>query len=169
MSDRKVTIKNMTNGRIGFDVPDLRLSRTFDKKGATRTVDFDIMAEAIYDTGIEYMFKQGMLEIVGMQDKIDLGLEPEGAVEPQNIIILTDKQKERFMTVMPMMDFKAEIAKLPREQINAIIEYAIENEKFTMDKSDYLAKITGVNIVKAIELKRSVAEDKKDDAASNSL
>ena len=169
MSDRKVTIKNLTNGRIGFDVPDLKLSRTFDKKGATRTVDFDVMVEAIYDPGIEYMFRQGLLGIDNLQDKIDLGLEPEGVTAPQNIVILDDKQKERYMTVLPMRDFKENLASLPKEQIDALVDYAIEYEKFTMDKAEYLKDLTGINIVTAIQLKRSVAEDKKHDTASSNL
>jgi hypothetical protein len=169
MSDRKVTIKNLTNTRIGFDVPDLKLSRTFDKKGATRTVDFDIIQEAIYDPGIEYMFKQGLLGIDNLQDKIDLGLEPEGVTVPQNIIVLDDKQKERYMTVLPMRDFKENLASLPKEQIDALVDYAIEHEKFTMDKTEYLKELTGINIVTAIQLKRSVAEDKKHDTASSDL
>jgi hypothetical protein len=50
-----------------------------------------------------------------------------------------------------------------------LVDYAIEHEKFSMDKAEYLQKLTGINIVTAIQLKRSVAEDKKNDTASSDL
>ena len=62
------------------------------------TIDKDVLEEAMYDPGVEYMFKTGILYINEMEDKIALGLEPEGATKPENIIILTDDEKKEWMS-----------------------------------------------------------------------
>ena len=49
MENRKVIIENMTNSRVGIDIPELRLMRIWEKKGVKKPVDFDILKEAIYN------------------------------------------------------------------------------------------------------------------------
>ena len=75
MENRKVIIENMTNSRVGIDIPELRLMRVWEKKGVKKPVDFDVLKEAIYNEGVEYMFKTGILYIDDIDVKIELGLE----------------------------------------------------------------------------------------------
>ena len=75
MENRKVIIENMTNSRVGIDIPELRLMRIWEKKGVKKPVDFDVLKEAIYNEGVEYMFKTGILYIDDIDVKIELGLE----------------------------------------------------------------------------------------------
>lgn len=157
--EKVVKIKNESNGRVVINLPDLRLKRTWEKKNVTRLIPFEDLEQAIYDPGLEYMLKEGILSIEDMEVKVALGLEPEGAVEPQNIIILTDDQKKRFLTVLPMQEFRAEVAKLPYEQINNLVDYAIENEITNLDKCDYLKEKTGIDIIRAIQLNRQAKEE----------
>lgn len=156
--EKKIKVKNLVNGRVGITLPDLRLNVNWDRKGQTRMIDFDTLQEALYDYGTEYMFKEGMLGIDDMETKIALGLEPEGATEPQFIKVLDDDQMKRMMTVMPIFEFKKEIETVPREQILNLVDYAVQNEYSDIKKCDVLKEITGIDVISAIRLNR---EDKE--------
>ena len=156
--EKKIKVKNLVNGRVGITLPDLRLNVNWDRKGQTRMIDFDTLQEALYDYGTEYMFKEGMLGIDDMETKIALGLEPEGATEPQFIKVLDDDQMKRMMTVMPIFEFKKELEGVPREQVLNLVDYAIQNEYSDIKKCDVLKEITGIDVISAIRLNR---EDKE--------
>lgn len=158
MENKKVKVKSLVNGRLGIKLPDLRLNVRWDRKGQTRMIDFETLQEAMFDYGTEYMFKQGMLGIEDMETKIALGLEPEGATEPQLIKVLNDEQMKRMMTVMPIFEFKKEIETIPKEQILNLVDFAIQNEYSDIKKCDVLKGITGIDIISAIRLNR---EDKE--------
>lgn len=158
MENKKIKVKNLVNGRVGITLPDLRLNVNWDRKGQTRMIDFDTLQEALYDYGTEYMFKEGMLGIDDMEIKIALGLEPEGATEPQFIKVLDDDQMKRMMTVMPIFEFKKELETIPREQILNLVDYAVQNEYSDIKKCDVLKEITGIDVISAIRLNR---EDKE--------
>ena len=158
MENKKVKVTSLVNGMIGVKLPDLKLNLNWDRKGQVRLVDFDVLQEAMFDYGTEYMFKQGMLGIDDMEVKIALGLEPEGATEPQNIKILDDATMKRMMTVMPVYDFKEDIKTYPREQVLNLVDYAVENEYSDIKKCDILKEMTGIDIISAIRLNR---EDKE--------
>lgn len=157
--DKKVKIKNTTNGRIGINIPDLKLSRIWERKNVIKYIDFDDLEQALYDPGVEYMIRQGMLEIEDMEVKIALGLEEEGTTTPVNIIVLSEKEMERYLKVLPIVDFKKKIADLPKEQIYNLLDYAIEKEIIQLDKNDILKQITGTDVMEAIKLKRQAQEN----------
>ena len=143
--EMKVNIKNETLGRVGINLPDLKLKRVWEKKGVIRQITFDDLQQAFYEPGVEYMFREGMLSIDNMDVKKELGLEPEDAKEPVNVIILSDEQRKRFLTVMPMHEFRQEISKLSHEQINSLVDYAIANEIADLDKTEFLKEKTGID------------------------
>ena len=158
MENKKVKVKSLVNGRLGIKLPDLRLNVRWERKGQTRLIDFDTLQEAMFDYGTEYMFKQGMLGIEDMETKIALGLEPEGATEPQLIKVLSEEQMKRMMTVMPTFEFREEIKTVPREQVLNLVDYAVEHEYSDINKCDVLKEITGIDVISAIRLNR---EDKE--------
>lgn len=158
MENKRVKVKSLVNGKLAVVLPDLRLNVRWDRKGQTRMIDFEALQEAMFDYGTEYMFKQGMLGIDDMETKIALGLEPEGAAEPQLIKILNDEQMKRMMTVMPIFEFKEELKEIPKEQILNLVDFAVANEYSDINKCDVLKQITGIDIISAIRLNR---EDKE--------
>lgn len=159
MEERKVIVKSLINGIVGINVPDLLLKRTWEKKGAEKPINFNDLQQAIYDPGVEYMFTQGILGIDSLQDKIDLGLEPEDAKESVNIIVLTDAQKKRYMTVAPIYELEEIVKKLPREQLNDLVDYAIENEYTDVNRCEVLKKATQRDVLRAVQLNRQNKED----------
>ena len=156
--NKKVIIENKINSRVVIDVPSLNLRRIWESKGAKKPIDLEILEQAIYDPGVEYLFKEGILYIEDMDAKIQLGLEDEGATKPTNIVILSDLDKKKYLTVIKLDDFKKKIAKMNREQLLDLTDFAIQNECIDLDKCEFLKKETGIDIVKAIQLNRSAKE-----------
>ena len=108
----------------------------------------------MYEPGVEALFREGALGIDDMEVKIALGLEEEGTTEPTNIIALDDAQRERYLRVMPMVDFKQKVKELPQEQLIELANYAIEKEIADFPKSELLLKLTDIDILSAIKLNR---------------
>lgn len=155
---KKIKVTNNVNQYVTLVDHSLNFRMTFERKGVSRLIDFDILQQIIYNVGVEEIFKQGILIIEDMETKIALGLEPDGAKEPVNIIILTDAQKRRQLTIVPVEEFKKTIDKLSLEQKKELAYFAIENELIgNMEKIDYLQEKININILKAIQVKR---EDK---------
>ena len=152
--NKKVKVVSLVSQRVVLSVPDIRLRRVWERKGAVATIPFDQLEEAMYSPGVERLFTNGILGIDDMEVKIALGLEPEDAKQPVNIITLTDDQRKRYLTVMPLHEFKEEIKKLPIEQINELAAYAIEHEILDYDKSEIIQKYIDVDIMRAVKLNR---------------
>lgn len=162
MEKKVVMVKNTTNGRVGIDIPDLNFRRTWEKKNAIKPVDLEVLTQAIYDPGVEYLFKEGILYIDDMAVKIELGLEAPEAKAPEAIIILDDKQKTRYLTVAPLIEFKQMLGKLSYEQIHDLAQFAIDKEYTNFDKCEIIKKTIGIDIIKAIQLNRQNAEEVKE-------
>ena len=158
MENKQVLVENLSNGRVGINIPDLRLKRIWERKGVKKPIDFETLQQAIYDPGVEFMFKEGILYIDDMDVKIALGLEPEDAKEPENIIILSDQQKRRLLTVAPIQELKDMMNKISNEQKQSLVDFAIENELTNMDRCEILKQFTQVNVIRAVELNRKNKE-----------
>lgn len=154
MADEKVNIKSLVSHRVVLTVPDMRLKRVWEKKGTVRVIPFEQLQEALYSPGVEALFTEGILGIDDMKMKQRLGLEPEDATEPVNIIALDDAQMKRYLTVLPVHEFRDKIKELPTEQVNELIRYAIENEIANFEKAEILKGMTGIDIISAIKLNR---------------
>ena len=160
--ETKVKVKSLISSHVLLSVPELRLRREWEKKGAVKTIPFDQLEEAMYSPGVEALFTEGALGIDDMEVKIALGLEPPEAKEPVNIIILTDAQRERYLKNMPMVDFRQKVKELPQEQLIELAEYAIAHQIVDFDKSELLLKLTDIDIMGAIKLNRDNDEPVKE-------
>ena len=151
----KVKVVNLISSRVNISIPEMRLKRVWEKKGAVRTIPYEELEEAMYNPGVEALFREGILGIEDMKVKQRLGLEPEDAEEPVNIITLDDTQRKRYMTVMPLHEFKEKVQELPREQIMELARYAIDNEIANFDKSEIIKKIVDIDIIGSIQLNKA--------------
>ena len=152
MDNTKVKIINATNSTIGVKVPAASFQRDWLGNGAAVMVEKEKLEELMYDVGFKYMIENGMLYIEDMKVKQELGLEPENATTPVNIIVLNDNDKKRYMTVMPLKDFKVQVRKLNFEQLNLLVDYAIAHRYADFDKTKVLKEITGRDIIQTIRL-----------------
>lgn len=155
----KIIIVSNTNSRVGVDLPEIRFSRKWPAKGSKITVDKEIFEQMMYDAGTRYMFESGMLYTEDLEVKKLVGLEPEDAKEPVNIIILDDKQKNRYMSAMPINEFITNIKKLGYEELQNLADYAIEHELIgDLKKCDEIQKLIGKDIIAAIRLNKQDKE-----------
>ncbi len=158
MENKKINVRSTVDSTVGIDDPQLRFSRTWDRKGTVRQIEFDTLRELSYNVGVWNMLRTGILYIEDMEAKIALGLESEDAKEPTNVIVLTDAQKKRYMTVAPISELKAICAKLSRDELNNLADYCIENEIVDLDRCEYIKKLTGRDIYKTVQLNRQDKE-----------
>lgn len=159
MEKEMVTVISTVNGVVGIYLPDLRFKKEWTRKGQRQKIDKELLQDIMYDPGSEYMFRTGMLYIEDMDIKKEIGLEPEEATEPVNIIILDEQQLHRYLTVMPLHEFKENVKKLSIEQAKNLVDYAVQKETITFDKAEFLEKITGLNAMSMIQLNRKNKED----------
>lgn len=159
MEKEMVTVISTVNGVVGIYLPDLRFKKEWTRKGQKQKIDKELLQDIMYDPGSEYMFRTGMLYIEDMDIKKEIGLEPEEATEPVNIIVLDEKQLNRYLTVMPLHEFKENVKKLSIEQAKNLVDYAVQKETITFDKAEFLEKVTGLNAMSMIQLNRKNKED----------
>ena len=160
MENKKVAVINQSNSRVGINIPDLRFKRVWEKKNAKILVDMDILRELIYDNGVSYMFEQGILFIDDMEAKIELGLEPETAKAPVNILKIDDAMLKRALGPMILIEFKKFFESLTEEQKHQVAEYAIANECTDFSKAEIIQSAIGINVISAIQLNRQDKDEK---------
>ncbi len=154
----KIRVISKHQGPISVNISDLRFKREWPNKGASVLIEKETLEEMMYDSGFKYMIDTGMLYIEDLEVKKELGLEPEDATEPVNIIVLSDNDMKRMMTAMPQFEFDAKLKTLNYEQMLALADFAIKNELGDFGKCDAIKKACGKDILTAIKLNR---EDKE--------
>ena len=154
----KIRVISKHQGPISVNISDLRFKREWPNKGASVLIEKETLEEMMYDNGFKYMIDTGMLYIEDLEVKKELGLEPEDATEPVNIIVLSDNDMKRMMTAMPQFEFDAKLKTLNYEQMLALADFAIKNELGDFGKCDAIKKACGKDILTAIKLNR---EDKE--------
>lgn len=159
--ETKVKVENLISSRVNIVIPELSLRRVWEKKGAVKTIPLEQLEEAMYNPGVEALFRDGTLGIEDMEVKKYLGLEPEDAEEPVNIIILNDQQRKRYLTVMPTPEFKEKLRELPVEQVRELAQYAIQNEIINFDKAEIIKQMIGTDIIGTIQLNKADQEEVK--------
>lgn len=155
MTNKSVELISTVNAFVGIDVPDLHLKRLWERKGAKKSIPFDVLKEAIYDPSVNYLLQEGILYIEDLDTKIELGLEDESARESGahlNIQLLKEEEINRLLTVVPIYDFKTKIKELKKEQIQSLIDYAIIHELTNFEKCEFLKELTGQDIIRTIQL-----------------
>ena len=158
MMNDKVIVTSMVNGLVSINMPQHHLVRAWPQKGAKLPVEKDALREAIYEPGVEYMFKNGILYIEDMDFKIELGLEAEGAKVPTAVIPVDEKYLDRVLKRMPIVEMKTVVKNMNENQKRELIDYASEQNDIQLDRISALKEIVGIDLFKVIELKRQKGE-----------
>ena len=124
--ENMVNIKSTVKALVSINVPTLNLRRSWPKKGAIQKIPFDVLEQAYFEPGVEYLFKTGVLYIEDMEVKRALGLEDPEAEAPTAIIDLTEDYMKKLLTATPLKDFREEVEKLSHEQIKELVHFAVE-------------------------------------------
>ena len=156
--NEKVIVTSMVGGNVGLTLPHLRVNKTWPKKGTNLPIEKDVLREAIYEPGVEYMFKNGILYIEDMDFKIELGLEEEGVKTPTAIIPVDEKYLERVLKRMPLVEMKKVVKEMNDNQRRELVDYAAEQNDIQLDRISALKDIIGIDLFKVIELKNQKGE-----------
>lgn len=161
MKERMVVLKSMVNGTVSVNYPQYGINRRWSKMGQPIPVPFTTVEQCLYENGFRRMIDSGILYIENMQDKIELGLEPADASEPENIIVLEEKDMENLLKATTLDTFIEKTQNISRAQMDNLIDYAIRHEIVIMDKANYIKELTGRDILAAVSRKQQVEEADK--------
>ena len=153
--NEKVMVTSMVGGTISASSLE---HRVWNKKGQKLPVSKDVLREAIYEPGIEYMFKNGILYIEDMDFKIELGLEAEGTKTPTQIIPMDEKYMTRVLKLMPVSEMKKAIDEMSMVQKQELVDFAVKQNDIQLDRIKIVSDKCGVDVLKAIELNRQKGE-----------
>lgn len=149
---QKVRVISTLKNKVTVNVPDIRFSRTWIAAGAAVNIDKETLEELMYDPGFRNMIQMGILYIEDLEVKKELGIEPEEATEPVNIILLSDKEKKYYLTELSLVGFKDKIKKLSKNQLEELADFAINNKLVDIDKCKVLKEACGRDVIGAIRL-----------------
>lgn len=135
------------------------IRHTFMGIGSSFSIEKDVLEQMMFDPGISYMLENGILYIEDMEVKKELGIEPPDATEPVNVIVLSEADKRRYLTSMPLFDFKEKIKSLKYEQLQQLADFAIENKLGDFEKSEIIKELCGRDIIRAIQLRKANEEE----------
>ena len=152
--DDKVMVTSMVGGTISVSALN---HRVWNKKGQKLPVSKDILREAIYEPGVEYMFKKGILYIEDMDFKIELGLEAEGTKAPTEILPMDEKFMNRVLKLMPVPEMKTTIDKMTMVQKQELVDFAVKQNDISLDRIKIVSDKCGVDILKTISLVQTEA------------
>lgn len=166
-SKDKIWVVSGVKGNIVLFAPELRLNHRWNKKGAKVLIDRQTLEEAFYMPGVEYMFSHGILYTQDEQFLEDVGLKTidDNGKEVETVIVLTDTQMQRYLTVAPIADLKELMPKLSHEQAVALADYAIDHGIGDMTRADIIKPYANKDIMKALIQKREMEEIEKMEAA----
>jgi hypothetical protein len=160
--ENMVNIKSTVKALVSINVPTLNLRRSWPKKGAVQKIPFDVLEQAYFEPGVEYLFKTGVLYIEDMAVKQALGLEAPDAEEPTAIIDLTEEFMKKLLTGTALKDFREEVEKLSHEQIKELVNYAVEIGVTDYHRCKILQDKTGFDVMKAVVARK---EEEAENAA----
>lgn len=155
----KVTVTSMVGHRVVLILPHIRFKKVWSKKGAKYMIEKDILREAIYESGVERLFRSGILYIDDMDFKIELGLEEEGAEKPTKIIPIDEKYLNRVLKLMPISEMKQVINSMTAEQKRELVTFAVSQKDTQLDRLNIVKELTGSDVFKMIEIKRQMEEE----------
>jgi len=155
----KVKVVSQVNHEVSVNIPDLRFRRSWPARGSSVSIEREILDDMMFDVGFKNMITAGILYIEDLDVKKDMGLEPEDATEPQNIIVLSEKDKQYYWTGLSLVGFKDKIKKLSKPQLEELADYAIDNKIMNVEKNKVIKEACGRDVIKAVQL---LEQDKED-------
>lgn len=154
-----INVINKVNHPVGVVVPELNFRRDWMGKEQKIAIDENLLKELMFDPGFHNMVMQGILYIEEMDVKKELGIEPFDAEEPVNVIVLTDAEREKYLTVYTLKNFKDKVSKLNQTQLNELADYAISKKIVDVEKCKVIKQLCGRDILQAIRLGEQDKED----------
>jgi len=154
MKPTDVYVESCVNCTVVIEIPEDRFRKEWVKKGQKYPIDKEYLDQIMYNRDVEALFKGGYLKCADKEFMENNGLIKENG-EPL-LLELTDNLMKRMIGAMPMSEFKETLKKLTKGQSTELVAYAIDHpDELKLEKADLLTKITGKQILKAIEFAKA--------------
>lgn len=154
-----IKIRSTTDSTVSLYDSMMPFRKAWNKRGAIVPVEREKAIQLYYNSGLEKALRAGLLAIDDKEFLYEVGFYSSKEDEA-NTIELTPVLMEKCISAMPVWELEKTIAKLSRTQIAELAEFAVTNyAKLKMDRMDLLTKVSGKNILKAIELYKAAQED----------
>lgn len=151
MNEKMVRVKAMKRGRSSLTAPSANLKRTWAKRGAVHTIPLGLLEQAIFDPGVEYLFKTGILFIEDLDARIRLGLEEEGTTEETaKMIPLTEDRMKELLFKTPFRDFRETVEAMTISEAEELANAAIEEGLTDYQRCKILTDKTSKEILKIV-------------------
>lgn len=155
--ENMIYVTSASDHTLVMFVPELQLSKTWNKKGQKYPIARETLVQAYYNPAVEYLFKQGLLTVDDDEFLKEVGLMTEDG--EREVVLLTAELENRMIKLMPIVDLKIQLKKLTQTQLIELAEYAVAHyQELKMDRIDLLTKATGKNILKSIENLKAAQE-----------
>lgn len=155
--ENMIYVTSASDHTLVMFVPELQLSKTWNKKGQKYPIARETLVQAYYNPAVEYLFKQGLLTVDDDEFLKEVGLMTEDG--EREVVLLTAELENRMIKLMPIADLKIQLKKLTQTQLIELAEYAVAHyQELKMDRIDLLTKATGKNILKSIENLKAAQE-----------
>lgn len=145
----KISVKNTTDKEVLVILAELHFNRKWQPE-ATLKVPYEILEEAIFDKGFRTFINKGILHIEDETARIDLGLQEAGEADP--IKVLNKAQMLKALKADSVESFKKMLSEVGREQHLALVDLAIKEKVFDMNKSELLKELCGIDFIRNIQL-----------------
>ncbi len=163
----KIIVKNTTNHEVLVILSQQHFTRTW-APDATLKVPYEILEEAIFDKGFRTFLDKGILHIESEEARVELGLQEPDAADP--IKILNKSQMLRMLKADTLVAFKEAIKGVTKEQCLNLVDMAIAEKVYDMEKSEILKGLCGVDFIKNLQINaamdaaaKKIAEETKTD------
>ena len=154
-----IKIRSATDATVSLFNSMLPIRKVWNKRGAIVPIEREKAIQLYYNSSLEKALRAGTLVIDDKEFLYEVGFYTSKEDE-ENVIELTPMLMEKCIGAMPVWELEKTIAKLSATQIAELAEFAITNyAKLKMDRMDLLSKVSGKNILKAIELYKASQED----------
>lgn len=153
-----IKVRSLTDGTVSLYDPTIPVRKLFEKRGSVAFIEKDKMIQLYYNSSLQDAMRQGMLVIDDKDFLYEVGyiIDKEA---PSEVIELDENLMKRCIGLMPVAEFVGVLKKLSSYQIQELVDYAIEhNRDLRMDRIEILDKVSGKNILRAIELYKAAQE-----------
>ena len=146
-----IKVKNRDAGTVSYTVPELNVTRLF-QKGEIKEIPFNELQQLAYTIGGKVLLKECL--VIGDEDALEALV---GGVEPE--YFYTEEDVKDLLTRGSLAQLQDCLDFAPSGVIDLVKDYAVKMEVNDISKREAILKATGFNVTKAIEINKASQEE----------
>lgn len=149
MMDRRVLVENMSRATVTLIFSNANFKRKLKGEGTKTYIPFEILYEGLSEPGIQVMLDKGIIRIVELKDRIDLGLEAEGELAAENT--MSSSEILEIVKENNPIKIKETLESLAENQREKFVKVVIENDIYSAGLAKFVKDYTGIDLLKAMQ------------------